>query len=471
MKMHKIGKNFIYNLLYQVFSLLTPIVVTPYITRVFTQNILGIHTIIATISSYFCMFGTLGMPYLGTRKIATTKAQDEDVEFVFWRLYRLQVSSYAIAFACYIVYCFLFDGHTVLRILYGLQLVAYCLDISWFYQGVEEFKYISLRNILIRILSTVAILLLVKNDIHMYVLCLLLPQVLMNVGMWITVFKRFKFKIKAVPFDMELFKQLLVLAVPTIAISVYALLNKSILGAFRSSEEVAIYEQGQALIRVVLAIVPAFSSVVMPRMASLFSMNDMKNINNMLSKSTTFVWYISFGLSFGLVALADAFISWYLPQSYAFVAVELKICTPMILIVAAENIFGIQILMPMNKEKEYTFSLVCAAVANIVLAVLTIPHGGIMAACICVVVSEGVALIIQIIKAKKYISIKMIFSKCPIFIISGGFMLLFVKLLLSKFANYGLLGTIVTVFFGGVVYTMLSIIILKASAKKKKQRE
>ena len=105
--MDKIGKNFVYNVLYHIFSLLTPIFVTPYITRLIPQDIIGANTILGVIASYFCIFGTLGMTYVGTRAISQSQVQKKNMESKFWELYKLQFSNYIVVIIIYLFFIIL----------------------------------------------------------------------------------------------------------------------------------------------------------------------------------------------------------------------------------------------------------------------------------------------------------------------------------------------------------------------------
>lgn len=462
--MDKIGKNFVYNVLYHIFSLLTPIFVTPYITRLIPQDIIGANTILGVIASYFCIFGTLGMTYVGTRAISQSQVQKKNTESKFWELYKLQFSNYIVVIIIYLFFIILGNELKVLKMIYLIELIAYAIDISWFFQGMEDFKYISIRNTLIRIVSTISIFLFVKSsqDIGIYVMCLYIPQVLMNVGMWRTLFTKYKFKFEIKPFNKNLYKELIFLTIPTIAISIYTLVDKTVVGIFRPLTDVAIYEQGQVLLRVILSVVPAFCTVVLPRISFLFQTDNWGDICILLRKSSQFVWYISFGLLFGTLVLSDQFISWYLPKEYEYVSEIIKLCSPMIFIVAAENILGVQILIPLKKDREYTVSIVSAAIVNLVLDFLLIPYWGLVAACVSSVMAEAVALLMQIKYARKVIDLKNIFYRIYIYILAGSAMYLIIRCVGCLFNN-SLFSLCILLILGGISYSIISYLLYKTA--------
>ena len=439
--MEKITKGFIYNMLYHVFSLLTPLIVTPYITRVLSEDLLGTNALINAEVSYFCMFGTLGMTYLGVRRIASIDwhRNKEKLNDEFWKLFYLQFSLYIAVIVLYLFRCMVKNGYErILYFTYFIYIISMLFDINWFFQGVEEFKFISIRNICIIIFSTVLIFVCIRdsNDIKIYIICLYFPQLIMNIFMFISAKRKFALEHVKYRFDVKLFKSSMLLAIPTIAVSVYTILDKVILGIYRTKAEVAIYDQGQVLVRVILSVISAWGTVVLPRMSNVLknSKSDM-DANNLLVKSSKTVFFLSNGLFWGLLAVNESFIKWYLPKSYYGVIDVLYICAPMILIVSLENIFGVQILLARGLDKQYTISLVLAAIINCVSDFVFIPYGGIRAACICSVVAEVFALVVQILFCSKKIKVKEILTKMIPFFVSGIFMFGMIKYCLSQYEN------------------------------------
>ena len=445
--MNNIRKNFFYNVLYRFFSLLTPVIVTPYITRTIEQGLLGYNTLIGVSVSYFCIMGTLGMSYLGPKEIASNKQKgDGYVYIVFQKLISSQLLCYLCVMIFYIFYAYFFCHNIGLMLAYSFQILAAAIDISWLFQGLEEFKYISIRNILVRIVSTLLIFLLVKypDQISIYVLCLYIPQFIFNCLMWGWVIKKYNLNKFSFVFDIGLLKKSMMLAIPTVAISIYTMLDKTILGLYRENTEVAIYDQGQILLSVVMSVVPAISTVVMPRMSNLISIDASVEIERIIQKTSCFIWFISFGLMFAVLVCADQFIDWYLPYDYQDVKEVLRLSAILVVIVGAENIIGIQLLIPFNHERQYTISLVGAAIVNVLLDLIFIPYYGMKAACICSVIGEFCGLILQSFFARKITDIKTIYMNAAFFMISSSFIFSFLNVYIMKYVKYFSLGVVVS---------------------------
>ena len=407
--MNRVTKNFMYNLLYHVFSLLTPLIVTPYITRVLSTDLIGVNAVVNAQASYFCIIGTLGITTLGVRTIASQnhgKFADE-VNICFWKLYYTQLTMYSLAIISYFIFFLLMkQENKIIYSLYLFYIVSMMFDISWFYQGLENFRFIALRNIAIRVVSTLLIFIIVRRSeqIEAYIVCLYLPQLVLNVGMIITAVREFKLHLMKYEIDKNILKSSALLAIPTIAISVYTILDRIILGYYRPIRDVAVYDQGQVLIRIILSVMVAWSTAVLPRMSNAYS-NEPEKVGKIIKNSASSMGFLAGGLFWGLIALNEPFIRIYLPDSFQYVIIILYICAPMILIVTIENLFGAQVLLPRKKDKEYTISLVCAAIVNCTLDLVFIPRYGIAAACISSVAAEFLAAVIQVYFCRKYIAV------------------------------------------------------------------
>lgn len=457
--MEKVKKNFVYNIIYHVVSLIIPLIVNPYITRTISQELLGRNTYICAQITYFCLFGTLGINYLGTREIAKAAGRGlEKVRERFYSLYHLQFMTYLLMGVLFTGYLFLFPNYLSIKLMYILMLVSCMTDINWLYMGLEKFQFISIRNCLIRIICTLLVFLLVKNDgdINLYITCLYLPQLVLNILMWAFARRKIGKDSKAFKIQKEDAYRNLVLAIPGIAISFYTVLDKLVLGLFQPVQTVAIYDQGQSLVRIVLSAVSAFGTAVMPRVSGMIGKDSKEDIQLIINKCSEFTWFLSVALMLGFVGVVRTFISWYLPAEYAFVSEVVIYSAPLIIISSAENIMGVQILIPHGGEKYYSISLVVAAITNLALDLIFVPRYGIVAACICSVVAESAALIIQICYAGRYICLSGVFNTIPRYVAFGILMLISLEIS-NKYIEISVQAkTLILVTIGAIIYLSLT---------------
>lgn len=468
--MNKIGKNFAYNMLYHIVSLVIPLIVNPYITRIINQELLGINAYVCAQVSYFCLFGTLGINYLGTREIS--KLNNKGIDFVkkrFFSLYHLQAINYCVILFLYIVYLLLIPSYKELKIMYLLMVLSSMTDINWFFMGIEKFQFISIRNVLIRIICTCLVFVFIKNDndINLYVLCLYLPQLLLNVFMWLSVFRIVGKNKNGFSISKNDLKKNLELAIPSIAISVYTILDRLVIGWYQKIEMVSIYEQGQSIIRIVLSIVSAFGVVVMPRISNMIHEDNEEEKKIEIKKCAEFTWFLSSLLMFGMLGVVDIFINWYLPHNYHYVTNVIIYSSPLILISSAENIMGVQILIPHGGEKGYSLSLVVAALINFLLNLIFIPRYGVAAACICSVIAELSALIIQCYYVRRIINLRWLFDSSCFYWIVGIVMFFLLTILKTRIVQTDIVKTILLVIIGGSFY--LTICLSRIRIKKIKK--
>ena len=155
-----------------------------------------------------------------------------------------------------------------------MELVSTCFDISWFFQGLEEFKKTVIRNIIVKLISFICILVFVKtkNDLSIYILIYVLSNFIGNISLWIYLPKYIeKIKIN----ELNIFKHLkptLWLFIPQIAMQIYTVLDKTMIGTIiEDKSEVGYYEQAQKIVKLCLTLVTSLGIVMVPRMANTFA--------------------------------------------------------------------------------------------------------------------------------------------------------------------------------------------------------
>ena len=144
-----ITKNYMYNLIYQILTLALPLITTPYISRVLGAQNIGIYSYTISISTYFILFGSLGISLYGQREIAYLQEKKEAYSKIFWEVVILRFITMSIAMLIFYITFVNFGQYKMYYAILLLELVANCLDISWFFGGLEEFKKTVSRNIIV----------------------------------------------------------------------------------------------------------------------------------------------------------------------------------------------------------------------------------------------------------------------------------------------------------------------------------
>lgn len=469
--MKNILKNFMYNLSYQIFSVILPIVTIPYITNVLSQENIGINSVFQANTNYFVLIGMLGITTYGSKEIAKCQNSKNYLKNKFIDIYKIQFFCHLISLCLYYIYLQLINNHKDIGIMYFSCILASMFDISWFFIGIEDFKSIAIRNIFVKIIAFFSLFIFVRNnnDIYAYILTLYIPQIIINIYMWLKINKLICFRFH----DFIIYKikksditESVSLFVPQIASSIYTVLDKTVLSFFVPFSQIAIYDQGQIVLRLLLAIVPSFSKVMMPRITnSLYNDTNDKRTKQYMIQSSNIISFLSFGIFFGLISLVDYFVDWYFPLQYNDVKYVLIICSLIILAVSGSNLISVQYLIPLGKQNIYTISLVISAILNLIFNFLLIPLYGIYGACISSVIAECIGCMIQIVYVSKYLSLKELFSNIYIFVVSGLVMTFFICFI-KCFIKSCFTALLILALVGLLIYIIMCILLLKVINKK-----
>lgn len=453
MNQKSIVKNYLYNLTYQILILILPLVTASYLARVLGATGNGIYIYTYTIVNYFILFGSLGISMYGQREIAYVQNDKSKMKKIFIELVSFRFITIAIAS---IIYYFTFmrvgEYRQYYRILF-FELVAAAFDISWFFQGLEEFKKTVIRNIIVRLTSVALIFLLVKqpSDLSKYLTIYAFADLLGNISLWLYLPKYFNgIKVK----NIDIFKQLPAIAllfIPQIANKVYNMLDTTMLGKIIVDKaETGYYEQSQKIIRVLLTVVTSLGTVMVPRMASMFANGEKEKINEYMNKSFNFTYMLSFPIMFGLIAISKDFVPWFFGPGYTKVITLMIIIVPIILLMGIANIIGTQYLIPTKRQKEFTISVVAGIGVNFVLNYIMIRAWQSVGACIATVISQLVVDLVQIYYIRNEINLKAVFKLSYKYFLAGFAM--FVCCMLVQSMISGIICVVIQMAVGVIVY-------------------
>ena len=441
-----IVKNYLYNLIYQILILILPLITASYLARVLGATGNGIYSYTSTIVNYFVLFGSLGISLYGQREIAYVQDDKSKMKKIFIELVTFRFITIAIACIIY-YYSFMRVGqyNVYYRILF-FELIAAAFDISWFFQGIEEFKKTVIRNVIVRLTSVGLIFILVKqqSDLNKY----LAIYAFADINGFNVDIQRKKVK------NINLVKQIPAIAllfIPQITNKIYNMLDTTMLGKLiENKAETGYYEQSQKIIRVLLTIVTSLGTVMVPRMASMFANGEKEKINEYMKKSFNFTYLLSFPIIFGLIAISKNFIPWFFGPGYTKVIILMNIITPIILLMGIANILGTQYLLPTKRQKEFTASVMAGIIVNFILNYIMIKLLNSIGACIATVLSQLVVDIMQVHYVKKEIDLNNMFKLCYKYLFAG--IIMFACCMLVQLIFSGIICVIIQIIIGIFVY-------------------
>lgn len=461
----KVIKNYLYNLGYQVLIILLPLVTTPYVSRVLGAKGIGTYGYTNSITQYFILFGCIGLNLYGQREIAYYQNDIQKRSKVFFELLLLRIITVSISI---ILYYFTFCQNPTYGYIFSIQIidvVASMFDISWLYQGMEDFKKIVLRNTLVKICGLIIIFMFVKSpaDLPIYVLSYSATLLLGNLSMWMYLPKFVKkVSLKYLNIQKHL-RPTIVLFLPQIATSIYTMLDKTMIGALtNNTAEVGYYEQSQKIIRMAMTIATSLGTVMLPRVANLFKEGKLDEVKESMYTSFQFISFLTFPLCFGLIGISKGFVPWFFGEGYGKVVYNLMVISPIIIIIGYSNVIGTQFLLPTGRQKEYTLSVCTGTVVNLCCNFLLIPMLLSYGAAIATVIAELSVTLVQVIATRSTFSYRYIFKLVYKYIIAAVLMLV-VLLFLSNIMPVGILYTVIQMTAGCFVYFIV-LIVLKDSS-------
>lgn len=245
------NKNFLYNIIYQVFIFIIPLITTPYVSRILGVNNVGIYSYTYSIVYYFMLASMLGINNYGAREIAKASNNKNKLSKTFFSIYFLQLICCGIMAILYIIVSSLYQyDHKEIMFIQFIYLISCIFDINWFFFGLEKFKITISRNVIIKMLSLILIFTLVnsRSELWLYTLIMSGSTLISQIYLWIYVKKEIHFY---KPTFKEIFKHLpecLILFIPIISYSIYRVMDKTLIGAISNTVQLGNFESAEKII-------------------------------------------------------------------------------------------------------------------------------------------------------------------------------------------------------------------------------
>ena len=454
-----VAKNYVYNLIYQMLTIVMPLIATPYLTRILGAESLGIHGYTLSIVTYFILFGSLGVSMYGQREIAYVQDNKEKRSNIFFELVIIRFITYIIAIAAfYLTFCLKGQFSLFYKILI-IEMLANAIDITWYFQGMEDFKKTVIRNMIVKVLGLIFIFVFINKpeDLTKYFVLYVLFDFLGNFLLWFYLKGEVSLKIKKLKYAKHI-KPMLLLFLPQVAVQIYTVLDKTMVGKITGNmSEVAYYDQAQKLIRALLLIVTAFGLVMNSRIANSYVKKDNKAVKKYVFQSLAMVWMVATPLMMGVLAVSDKFIPWYLGDDFLDVIPLLNATTPILLAIGLNNVTGVQYLIQVGKQNVFTVTVIVGATLNAVLNFILINKIGVIGAVISSVCAETLILIIQLIYMHKVLHFIDVIKPGFKNIISASIMFVVVRYI-TIHMPISMLSTLIEALIGAIVYIVMLLI-------------
>lgn len=422
----RVIRNYLYNIGYQVLAIIVPLITSAYVSRVLRPEGVGANAFTNSIIQYFILFASMGIGYYGNRQIAYVRDNRLKMAKTFWEIQIVKTIMTLVSIIAFEIFLIFYTRQFDYMVAQSLNLIAVAFDISWFYEGVENFKVTVLKNSLVKIVSMIAIFVFIKGpyDVTLYIVVLALSTLLGNLTLWPDIYRDLpKVKVRSLNPWIH-FLPMVELFIPQIATQVYVQLNRTMLGVMVSETASGYYQYSDNLIKLILALVTATGTVMLPHVANVVSHGDMKKVNQMLYKSFDFVSAVAIPMMFGLAAISLTLAPKYYGPGYDPVGPAMMIESIVILMIAWSNVLGVQYLLPIHHQKQFTISVTVGAVVNIILNFPLIHFYSLTGAMWSTVLSEISVTLYQLIAVRGLLSYRVLLNSLWKYLISGVVMFL-----------------------------------------------
>ena len=453
-------KNYLYNLMYQIITVIAPIITVPYVSRILGPEGLGKYSLTNAYANYFVLFGMVGLTLYCSREIAYVRDSIDDLSKTFWELNFLRFITMGISIIVYII-TIIFIVKREDKLLYSIQLLILwtsLFDISWLFIGLEDFKKVSIRNSIVKISGVILVFIFVKDraDIWLYALILSGTQFIGQIVMWFDIPQNIKF---ILPYRNGLTKHMkysLKLFIPQIAINVYTMLDKIMLGNITNESQVGIYDNSQRIINISIMLVTTVASVTVPKMSNLYKNKNIKLFCENVYRSFSFVSCLAFAMSFGLIGICKNFTPWFYGTEFDGINNLFYFGSWVMISLAWSSIIGNQVLLAAKRERMYTIAVTSGAVVNVLFNIILIKRFEAVGTMISSVLAEFTGMFIMVYSVRDILNIKKLFRDIPKYFISS-FIMFLIVCQVGNFVKPTILGTIIQIIIGILVYMFILI--------------
>lgn len=454
-------KNFLYNSIFTVLNLIFPIITLPYISRIIGADGVGRVNFANSIVNYFLIIASLGIPLYGVREIAKVKNNKEKLSRSFSEIFIINFLS---TIVCIISYYTMistvkyFEGERLLFLTIGITLFLNIFNLDWFYQGLEEYKYITIRSAVVKLISVVILFIMVKTreDYIKYALINIIAISGNNIINIINIRKITSFTFRGIE-PKKRIKPIMVLLSIQIAVNIYINLDTTMCGILSNELSVGYYSNAVKINKIIVSVVTSISTILLPRLSYYIENNEVDKFNDIVNKVFNIILFIGLPACIGMIFISKNIVYIMFGEEFIPAIKTMMILSPLIPILAIGNLFGTQVLMPIGKEKKLLISVVLGSIVNFTLNLILIPIYKENGAAIATVVAELIVMIVQIHYALSFVKISINKKQLSTIIISN--LVMSIVLLSINIVIKGILVNLIcSVVFATIIYIVINLL-------------
>lgn len=452
-------KNYAYNIFFQVFALVFPLITIPFVAKTLGPQQLGVYIYTYSIAALFGLVSNLGIINYGNKVIASDRDNRGKLAKTFTSLYLVSLLMTVPALILYLLYCLFFvDSNKTIFLLQTIFLLSTLFDISWFYMGMEEFKLTVKRDIFVKCITLGFILFFVReqNGLIVYTLIMSTGALVSQLSLW-PFLRRYTRIVKVSLKDCALHLQpLFALFIPVVAVSLYTTLNKVMLGSMANLGQVSQFDTAVRIMAIPLGLITATGLVMLPRMSNIIASKNTRKMDHYIKKSMSFVMFMSLPITFGLLAIASTLVPLFLGKEFIQAGVVLAIISPVIIFAAWANVLRTQYLIPNGRNKSYIVSVIIGATVSLSLNFALIPIWQSVGSAIAMLFAELCVMLYQTFALRKDLNMRLYLKSAQSFFIKSLIMYVLV-ILVGLVVDLPLLRIVIQLGVGGLAYGLMNV--------------
>ena len=465
--MSSLKKNIGYQTFYQILSTCIPLITSPYLARTLGAKSQGIFSFTQSIANYFVLFAALGVINYGSRAIAICKNDKKERGIVFWEIYTFQFISSMLSLILYLVYLIFFcKANILIAYIQGIAILSACIDISWLFFGAEQFRITVTRNTIIKVITVLLIIFLVKkpSDLWIYALIMTIGTFSSNFLLWWFVPRTIEIEtIKRIHLIdcKKHIKSNLVLFIPLLAMSVFHVMDKTMLGLLSTYEQTGYYYNADKVINIPIGIISGIGTVMLPRTTAMIENGDDKGAFALFENTLELIVAISSAMAFGIAAISSVFTPLFFGDGFDECVRLIVFLAPVLVIKAMSQTSRMQYLIPNHKESVFIQSVIAGAIINLVVNYILISKYGAIGAVIGTLSAELLVCVWQYIMINRYDRFNLRPWRLVIYLILGAIMLFGVKGMSKVLYCLNISNTIIIllaeILCGAIVYSIMCV--------------
>lgn len=409
-KIKSVKFNFLMNLILTGSAILFPLLTFPYVSRILGPEGIGKVAFGTSFISYFVMLSCFGVGSYGVRAIAQVREDIEKLSKTTQEILFINLIMMSFSYLLFFGGIFISDTLEKEKILFSVisfQILFTILAIEWFYAGIEQFQYVTIRTLLFRLMALVSTFVFIntKDDYIVFALIGMIATVGASILNLINIRKYISFKYYSNYELKKHLKPMFLLFLTGFAIAIYTNINTTMLGFLRTDMDVGYYNTAVRIKAISLSVVTSLGVVLLPRLSYYIQHNMQAEFHTVLKKSVNFVMLVALPAVIFCVLFAKEMILVLAGHAYMEAILPLQIIIFTVLLAGLTNVLGNQILLSLKKEGKLLISVVLAAIVSVVLNIMLIPKFGATGAAISTTIAELLVLIIQCVFLKNYLKV------------------------------------------------------------------